>query len=149
MSTVQDKQLVKKWSSLESSAKSRGIPFNISLKHLAKLLGAKRCFYTGLEFDDNVEELKRSIDRVDSDLGYTDDNTVPCIKRINELKSNLSYKELVWIFQGMGKHFRRRGKDLKVLRGKTLNYERHTIPIPVKTEIPPKTAEVTEIQLVA
>lgn len=120
---VSDDELIKKRGQLLKSATDRGIVFTLSLKKLYSLLKQKRCFYTGIPFDDSTEELKRSIDRVESDLGYTDDNTVACICRLNSNKGKLSYREIVLIEKGMAKHLQKKGKNPKQIGTKKLDYE--------------------------
>lgn len=112
---VTDTDVVKKYSSMESSAKSRGIPFSMSLTKVRQLMTAQRCYYTGVVFDDSKEETKRSADRVESDGGYTDDNVVPCTVKINQLKSNMTYADVLAIERGMRRH-RQKLRDRKNLK---------------------------------
>lgn len=56
-----------------------------------------KCYYTGMEltFDGNRRPSALSIDRVDSSLGYTQENVVLCSRVVNEMKSNMGVDELV------------------------------------------------------
>lgn len=87
-----DLALAKKLVQLEQSARTRGIHFDLSIKRLRELLKAKTCFYTGVTFDatNNI----RSIERIDSDLGYVDTNLVACTQRSNSRKGDLSFEEI-------------------------------------------------------
>lgn len=50
-----------------------------------------------VRYNDDVL-LYNGIDRVDSSLGYTVDNVVPCCKLCNQAKNNLSKQEFVdWV----------------------------------------------------
>lgn len=84
-----DKDLVNKYTSLMSSAKSRSIEFNLSLRKLKKLCQAKRDFWTGEPITD------RSIDRVDPLKGYIDDNVVACNISTNSKRANLTPSEII------------------------------------------------------
>lgn len=74
----------------------------------------KSCFYCGLPYSKILEDrlnetktLKRlsetvvkinGIDRIDSEVGYTKENTVPCCKYCNTAKNTMSYNEFIeWI----------------------------------------------------
>lgn len=118
-----DEIIVKKWQSLSSSADHRGLNFNLSLRKIRYLVTAKKCYYTGIEFDDNVPDLRRSIDRVDSHRDYVDDNVVPCIARFNNLKANTSYRELLVMLKGMKRHYAKHGIDMKLLANLKSKYE--------------------------
>lgn len=120
---ITDEVVVKKFSSLQSSAKSRGILFEMTIKKVRSLLTAKKCYFTGIEFIDDHPDFKRSMDRIESDSGYFDDNVVPCIALINNLKANLSYREICLIERGMRKHFRKYKKDIVSLKNKRMPYE--------------------------
>ena len=94
----------KKYLNLLSSASTRGIIFDLSLKALEKVLKTKKCAYTGISL---VPAFKHNhvsgqptpinlltIDRVDSSEGYTDENIVACTYRINCLKGDATLSEL-------------------------------------------------------
>lgn len=89
------------FSCIERGAKKRGLPFNISLEYF--LLCAKMpCNYCGAigscirksprfcgEFHYN------GLDRLDSSLGYSEENTVPCCKACNYAKHTMSVPEFL------------------------------------------------------
>lgn len=100
-----DLEVVKKMHALNHSANSRSIHFNLSFRTVKKLLSAKRCYYTGVPFQDNGE-FARTVDRVDNDKGYVDDNVVACTQRINAIKSNMTVEELRAIMRGVQKKFK-------------------------------------------
>lgn len=77
------KFLYKKASCLE-----RGIPFELTLRDVERLLKTKRCFYSGVELTLDGETAV-SFDRKDSTKGYSPQNTVACAKRVNCLKNDL------------------------------------------------------------
>ena len=81
-------QVAKKYSRLLHSAASRGLPFNLTLSDIRKLLKRKTCAYTKVEFDDKVENFHRTIDRIDCNLGYVKGNVVACTHEANQLKEH-------------------------------------------------------------
>ena len=89
-----DYAIAKKLVQLKQSADSRGIHFDLKFSTVKKLLSAKKCFYTGKPFSGSGLD-GRSIDRVNSELGYTDDNVVPCTSHINGKKANLTVEEIL------------------------------------------------------
>lgn len=92
-----DLELAKRFVNHARSAKDRGIEFNLSFKKFRQLMKAKRCYYTGIIFEKDTQDQNklRSIDRVDSSIGYIDSNVVVCTAQINSFKSNLSYTQIV------------------------------------------------------
>lgn len=118
MSTVTDEKVAKKHVDLKNSAESRRIPFSLSLKRTRQLLQQRTCFYTGIVFDEDDPQKKRSIDRVLSDSGYTDTNTVACIVRINSLKANLTVTEIKLIYKGVRIHLKKQKQREKELKKK-------------------------------
>lgn len=105
MRKVSDNELASKYLSLFQSARNRGIPFTLSLKRLRQLLAQERCYYSGVKFVTGSNDLGRSFDRVDSSLGYTDENLVVCTIMLNSAKSNLSMKDFLGIFRGVLKFY--------------------------------------------
>lgn len=86
-------EIARKMVNLATSAEHRHIEFNISFKRMRQLLSRKTCFYSNVVFEKSGENA-RSIDRINSELGYIDSNVVACTVRLNGLKSNLTKKEL-------------------------------------------------------
>lgn len=89
---MNDLEIARKLLRTSQSAKERQIVFNVSFKKMKQLMTRKTCYYTGVKF--NNSSRKRSIDRVDNDKGYIDSNVVVCTTAINQLKSNLTIKEI-------------------------------------------------------
>ncbi|AMR58042.1 putative anti-sigma factor [Pseudomonas phage vB_PsyM_KIL5] len=81
------------------NAKKRGINFDLSFQSMKNLMGAKRCFYTGIlltKSSGKEAELQLSdftIDRIDGSKGYTSGNVVACCYGANQMKSQ---------FEGLG-----------------------------------------------
>lgn len=82
----------------KKSADKRGLNFNLTLEDL-KSLCVLPCYYCG-----NTSEIKslsrmklvaNGIDRIDSTLGYTLENCVPCCSFCNYSKRNLSPQEFL------------------------------------------------------
>lgn len=85
--------VAKKLIQLKQSADSRGIEFDLSFVTVRKLMNAKVCFYTRKKFGEDLDA--RSIDRVDSSIGYVDGNVVACTVDINRKKANLTHDEIL------------------------------------------------------
>jgi hypothetical protein len=117
-----EEKLVRKWLSLKDGAKDRKLPFGLSLAKLKRLMTVKTCYYTGLPFDDKSNVNCRSIDRVDSEQGYVDDNTVACLAWVNSLKGRLNYPELKLLVKGIERHYAKR--KLKLPTKKVINNEK-------------------------
>lgn len=94
---MDDLQIAKKIVRTSESAKDRGYKFNISFRKMKQLMTRKTCFYTGVTFDE--KDNKRSIDRVDNEIGYIDSNVVVCTIKINNLKNDLTIKEINGLYK--------------------------------------------------
>lgn len=95
---VSDLEVAKKLISISSSAGDRGIEFDLSFKKMKQLMEQQKCFYTGVVFEDKGV-FARSIDRVDNDRGYVDDNVVACTIFINGKKKDLTVEEIRTFFR--------------------------------------------------
>lgn len=87
----------------KKSAKKRGLSFELSMDEF-KLLISKNCFYCGISPSNLVNKrytngvLVNGIDRIDSNIGYTTTNVVPCCKECNYAKRTLTKdKFLGWV----------------------------------------------------
>lgn len=104
---VSDEVLAKMYITKMEDAKKRGIEFKLSLKRYRQILNTKYCYYTKQELihakgctpgtlkDTTLSNQTLTIDRIDSNKGYTDDNVVACTVTVNSLKSNLTPKEII------------------------------------------------------
>jgi len=101
MSVTFDTKVANKYLSLKQSAKHRGKDFNLSLTSISNLARAKTCYYSGLPLTNKT----RTIDRVNSDIGYVKGNVVACHVQINQLKANLDLKAISKLANKMEKHF--------------------------------------------
>lgn len=87
-----DIELCKRYLAKAQNATDRGIPFELSFYRFKQLMLQKRCYYLNLPFGEN--EFGRTLDRKKNDIGYTDENTVACLRYINNAKNNLSVKDI-------------------------------------------------------
>ena len=72
-------------------AKRRGVEWSLTDDEFANIRG-KDCHYCAGELNPTGSGL----DRMDSDLGYTIGNVVPCCKACNQIKGdNLTYNEMI------------------------------------------------------
>jgi hypothetical protein len=94
---VTDLEVANKLIKLYQSAKDRQIDFDLTLNKVRQLLQVKACYYTGVPFEEDGK-YARSIDRVDSEQGYVDDNVVACTVDINGKKANLSNEEIEMLY---------------------------------------------------
>lgn len=88
------------------NAKKRGIEFDLSHTSMKNLLGAKRCFYTGIALTKSSGkegELKLSdftIDRIDGSKGYVKGNVVACCHAANQMKNQFESLGVVGLKAG-------------------------------------------------
>lgn len=115
-----DVSIAKKLIQLKESAASRNLEFNLTFATVKKLMLKKTCFYTGKRFSDPASgdsPWLRTIDRVDNNRGYVNDNVVACCKMINAMKGSLSLTDIAMLFKGASKHINKDGaKTLKLVR---------------------------------
>lgn len=98
----QGAQLNELYASYKRSAKLRGLSFDIA-KDSFNILVKMDCLYCGETPIARYRSTKgyqkplayNGIDRVNNNIGYEESNCVPCCKRCNIIKSNLSSKELI------------------------------------------------------
>lgn len=97
------RSLVKKYSTFEgristfllsckTSAKKRGQEFSLTRNDFLHMWDAQDgvCVYTGMKMELQPNTLLSvSVERIDSSIGYTSDNTVLCCNVINRMKSDL------------------------------------------------------------
>lgn len=108
----------KYWSSLIKNAKKRNIAITTTIEEAWEIFlkQKKRCFYTGLKIT-HKKYLKRinnkeiyslgtaSLDRKNSDLGYTKDNIQWVHKDVNYMKMNLKEKYFVKLCKLISRRF--------------------------------------------
>jgi hypothetical protein len=83
-----DYHLARKYASKITNTLSRHLDFSLSFNEYKRLLKTKKCYYTGVKFSE-VKGMEFSLDRIDSNVGYTKENTVPALKAINAIKNAL------------------------------------------------------------
>lgn len=88
----------------KSNAKNRNINFEIK-KEFFKKITKKNCYYCNsepsnyrLEEHDISGYVYNGIDRLDNNIGYTEENCVPCCSDCNTMKMDLSRQDfLSWV----------------------------------------------------
>jgi len=78
--------------SCRNSSKKRGNEFNLTRDDFTKMWENQDgiCVYTGIKMDLQPNRIfSVSVERINSDIGYTAENTVLCCNVVNRMKSNL------------------------------------------------------------
>jgi hypothetical protein len=104
MDNISDLDVAKKLVAIKTSADSRGIEFNLSLKRVRQLLNTKRCFISGARLNRIQQDPNQlTFDRLDNTKGYTDENVVACSLRINRLKDSLTIDDITMLYMAIQK----------------------------------------------
>ena len=102
---ISDLEIARKLIKISQSAQDRKLSFNLTFDTMKKLLSYKTCFYTGRTFAHGEKSIyARSIDRVNSSIGYVEGNVVACTVDINQKKSNLTFEEISCLYHKIIKH---------------------------------------------
>jgi len=98
-----DKDLCYDYITAYNRAKERGIEFTLSLKKYKSLMKIKYCYYSGILLTNGSTSAPtyRTLERLDSEGPYSDDNVVACCQRLNQAKTNLSPKDIKDIYNGL------------------------------------------------
>lgn len=101
---VSDVDIAQKLLAIKSSADSRGIEFNLSLRKVKKLLNTKKCYISGVELNKiQKDDNQLTFDRLDNSKGYIDDNVVACSLRMNRLKGELTIEDITMLYNSVVK----------------------------------------------
>ena len=103
-SKINSKKLVEEYplksllSSIKSGAKNRNLDFEIDYNFIQKLWKNQKglCYYTKVQMKLTARQkdpYQVSIDRINSNLGYTEENAVLCCQAINYMKNDYSLKD--------------------------------------------------------
>lgn len=89
---MNDIDIAKAYLRKAQSAADRGLSFGLSFVAFKNLMRAKRCKYTGIELTEPRPNMAprstdRTIDRVDSTIGYESGNVVAACHSANQIKS--------------------------------------------------------------
>lgn len=110
MEKVTDIQVAKKLLALKTSAESRGIEFDLSLRKVRQILNTKKCYISGVALNRKENSPNQlTFDRLDNSKGYVDDNVVACSVKVNQMKGNLTFVEIEMLFRAIQKKIK---KDL-------------------------------------
>lgn len=84
-----------KWNSIQNNAKNRSLDFLITKEFIWTLLTNQnnKCYFTGLDID--YVSGTASIDRIDNNLGYTEDNVIMVHKDINLMRNKFSVEYFI------------------------------------------------------
>jgi hypothetical protein len=90
----------------KKSAKKRNQEFSLEINDVVGFWNdqAMICAYSGLEMTLEAGKLNTvSIERIDSKIGYTKDNTILVCQAINRMKSDFSYEDFYMLCQSVAK----------------------------------------------
>ncbi len=84
----------------------RGLEFSITIEDIEKLILKQdnKCRYSNIIFDPENKNYSMSIDRINSNLGYTNDNIQLICSVINMMKNNLKEEEFLYIIKKIYAH---------------------------------------------
>lgn len=91
----------KRYIEYKASARKRGLSFTLDM-NIARVLFQSVCFYCG------ISTQSRGIDRLDNDVGYTDDNCVAACWECNKAKGTMNYVNFVEMCKRVGKEWNHR-----------------------------------------
>lgn len=101
---MNDIDVAKKLLKIYQSSQDRGLDFNLTFAEVKRLLSIKKCFFSGVELDDNENsDNQRTFDRVDNEKGYILGNVVACSRKMNQTKGNLTINDIKLIVKGLKK----------------------------------------------
>jgi len=107
MAVEDDIKLCQAYIRTVQGAKDRDIECTLSLKKFQQLKKITRCYYTNIKLicgePAKAQADNWSIDRLDNNKGYTDNNVVVCSQRINAKKGSISIDEIKAIYKGLKK----------------------------------------------
>ena len=105
---VSDVDIAQKLLAIKSSADSRGIEFNLTLRKVKKLLSTKKCYISGVELNKvQKDDNQLTFDRLDNSKGYIDDNVVACSLRMNRLKGELTIEDITMLYKSVVKKIKK------------------------------------------
>lgn len=108
MNIITDLEVAKKLVAIKTSADSRGIEFDLSLRRVRQLLNTKKCFISGVKLNRIHQDPNQlTFDRLDNTKGYTDENVVACSSRLNKLKDSLTVEEITMIYMAIHKKIKK------------------------------------------
>jgi hypothetical protein len=82
------------------AAKSRGQEFNLTIQNIVECWDKQQhvCAYSGRTMTLEAGKLNTvSIERIDSDIGYTPENTILVCQAINRMKSDFRYDQFYYL----------------------------------------------------
>lgn len=88
-----DLMVANKLHQLKNSANIRNKEFNLTFADVKRLVKRKTCYYTGLKFDQSLNDYQLTIDRIDSNIGYVRGNVVACLNAVNAAKEHMLERE--------------------------------------------------------
>ena len=90
---MDDVVIAKKYLNKARNAATAGHEFDLTFNTFKRLMTKKRCMLSGVQLTNHTGTLPigtdRTLDRLDSNLGYTEDNTIVVCHEVNALKAKL------------------------------------------------------------
>lgn len=92
------RKVCQKYLSLTASAYNRGKEFKLSLFDIVHFALITHCEYTGVELSDDKKSANYpTIERVDSNEGYTKENCIVVARWVNLAKSNMTTEQFEFL----------------------------------------------------
>lgn len=119
-----DEYIAKRYIEKIANTKRRNIEFTLTFAQYKKLITTKKCYFTGIEmtvdYDNTSDSDKKplnafTLDRIDANIGYTNENTVACCHLMNYAKSG--FESRLRTLDGGGELFE------EVLKGLSFLYQ--------------------------
>jgi hypothetical protein len=94
------------WSQVKRGAEQRGLEFDLSIRDMYELFIQQnaRCALSDIELYLGYKDTNASLDRIDSQKGYTKDNIQWLHKDVNRIKSNFGEDRFLEICRAIARH---------------------------------------------
>ena len=99
---VNDIHIARKYIALKQRAEDKGLQFNLTLRSVANMMNARKCYFTGVSIRHDTRKdapNKLTIDRVDASKGYIKGNVVACSLSFNQKKKDLTISDIELLYK--------------------------------------------------
>lgn len=91
----------------KNNAQKRNIDFYITKDEIKEIYNQQngKCYYTDFDFDIKVNRYRPSLDRIDSNKGYSKENCNLVLSIINNMKNDFSHSEFINLIHSVSNEF--------------------------------------------